>query len=420
MFLIKSQKMHKNITQFAALGLLSLGLTAQAQSLQEVIQKALLEYPGAQAAQANVVSAQAEIDRAKGAQMPTLSLNASSSRFDGADVQNLVTPMLVYKTPLGGRVEADIRRSESAAKIAQAKTQVNRDEVALQVAEAWLAVVRGEEMLKLAQSNMAQHEAILGDIQKIVEVDSGRSLDLVQAQVRVESARINQVQRQAELMQAKERLARFWSQPLNASVFGAYPTLSKAIVADESQALAQIQSLPTVVQAQAQLQEAQAKVDAAKTQYNPTLDFTLAREYTGVARGNQAKLQAQFSWPIYNGRQTDAGVRSAQALAVAAKDTLSEVELMARERVRLSYTDWASAKTRAEIASVQRTRGEKLVAGYQQQFRMARRSLLDLLNIQGEFASYQQSAALAQYDVKLAEYRISAALGQLAANYAQP
>ena len=129
---------------------------------------------------------------------------------------------------------------------------------------------------------------------------------------------------------------------------------------------------------------------------------------------HQAKLQAQFSWPIYNGRQTDAGVRSAQALAVAAKDTLSEVELMARERVRLSYTDWASAKTRAEIASVQRTRGEKLVAGYQQQFRMARRSLLDLLNIQGEFASYQQNAALAQYDVKLAEYRISAALARAA------
>ncbi len=216
--------MHKNITKFAALGLLSFGLSAQAQSLHEVIQKALLEYPGAQAAQAAVVGAQAEIERAKGAQMPSLSLNASSSRFDGADAQNLVTPMLVYKTPLGGRVEAEVRRSESAAKIAEAKKQVNRDDVALQVAEAWLAVVRGQEMLTLAQSNMAQHEAILGDIQKIVEVDAGRSLDLVQAQVRVESARINLVQRQSELAQAKEKLNRFWAQPLNVATCGVYPT----------------------------------------------------------------------------------------------------------------------------------------------------------------------------------------------------
>ena len=412
--------MNKSLSHFAALGLLTFGVSVQAQSLQEVIQAALTEYPGAKAAQAGVVGAQAEIDRAKGAQMPTVSLNASSSRFDGAEAQNLVTPLVVYKTPLGGRVQADILRSEYAAKVAQAKVQVNRDDVALQVSEAWLAVVRGLDMVKLAKSNVAEHEAILGDMRKIVDVDAGRSIDLVQAQVRVESARINQVQREAELAQAKEKLNRFWAQPLNANAFGAYPNLPKGISADENQALAQVQTVPSVLQAQAQLQEAQAKVEGAQAQYKPTLDFSLGREYTGVARGNQAKLQAQFSWPLYNGQQTDAGVRSAQSQVVAAKDTLSEVELMARERIRLAYTEWTSAKTRADIASQQRVQGEKLVAGYQQQFRMARRSLLDLLNIQGEYASYQQSAALAQYDMKLAEYRISAALGELAAHFTQP
>ena len=140
----------KNIAHLAALGMLSLGLSAQAQSLQDVIRSALIEYPGAKAAQEGVVGARAEIDRAKGAQMPHVSLNASSSRFDGAETQSLVTPVVVYKTPLGGRVQADIRRSESAAQIAQAKILVNRDDVALQVSEAWLAVVRGQEMVKLA------------------------------------------------------------------------------------------------------------------------------------------------------------------------------------------------------------------------------------------------------------------------------
>lgn len=412
--------MNPNFSRFAAVGLLTIGMSAQAQSLQQVIQAALIEYPGAKAAQAGVVGAQAEIERAKGAQMPTLSLNASSSRFDGAEAQNLVTPVVVYKTPLGGRVQADILRSEQAAKVAQAKVQVNRDEVALQVSEAWLAVVRGQDMVQLAKTNLAQHEAILGDIRKIVDVDAGRSIDLVQAQVRVESARINLVQRESELAQAQEKLKRFWGQPLNTAAFAAYPSLAKATPADEKQALAQAQALPAIVQAQAQLQEAQAKVEGAQAQYRPTLDFTLAREYTGVARGNQAKLLAQFSWPIYNGQQTDASVRAAQSQAVAAQDTLSEVELMARERVRMAYTEWHAAKNRADIAAQQRVQGEKLVAGYQQQFRMARRSLLDLLNIQGEYASYQQSAAQAQYDVKLAEYRISAALGELSAQFAKP
>lgn len=412
--------MNPNFSRFVAVGILTFGMSSQAQSLQEVIQAALIEYPGAKAAQAGVNGAQAEIERAKGAQMPTLSLNASSSRFDGAEAQNLVTPVVVYKTPLGGRVKADILRSEHAAKVAQAKLLVNRDEVALQVSEAWLAVVRGQNMVQLAKTNLTQHEVILGDIRKIVEVDAGRSIDLVQAQVRVESARINLVQRESELAQAHEKLKRFWSQPLTAATFGAYPILPKALAMDASQALAQAQALPVVTQAQAQLQEAQAKVDGAQAQHRPTLDFSLAREYTGVTRGNEAKLLAQFSWPLYNGQQTDAGVRAAQSQAVAAKDTLDEVELMARERVRMAYTEWHSAKNRADLAAQQRVQGEKLVAGYQEQFRMARRSLLDLLNIQGEYASYQQSAAQAQYEVSLAEYRISAALGELSAHFAKP
>lgn len=419
-FTSEHQKMKISFNSIAAVCLLGWGIQAQAQNLQDVIRTALTDYPATKAVQAGVDSAQAEIERAKGAQMPTLSLNASSTRWDGAQTQNLVTPLLVYKTPLGGRVQADIRRSESAAQIAKAKVLLQRDEVALQVAEAWLAMVRGQEMVKLAKANLLQHEAILGDIQKIVDVDAGRSIDLVQAQVRVESARINWVQRESELAQAKEKLARFWGQPLSPEAFAAYPNLPKSIANSEQQALAQIQSVPAILQAQAQLEEAQARVEAAKAQYKPTLDVSLGREYTGAVGGNQAKLQAQFSWPIYNGQQTDASVRAAQSQAVAAQDTLNEVTLMARERVRLAYTEWQAAQDRARIASQQRSQGEKLVAGYQQQFRMARRSLLDLLNIQSEYASYQQSAALAHYDVKLSEYRISAALGELAAQFAQP
>lgn len=402
----------------SALTLSLLFSAAHAQSLDSVIRQVLIEYPGIKAGTHGVESAKAEINRANGAYMPSLSLNASANKIkdSDADQKALVTPWLTWSVPLNGRARADIQRTESAVKVADAKLQVTRDDIALQAAEAWLAVVRGQHMVQLAQQNVVEHSAILGDIQKIVAVDAGRSLDLAQAQVRLDAAQTNMTQRQAELLQAQEKLARFTPDARQTAAFGRYPELPKVVPADAQQALAAMTS-PALAQAQAQYEEAQARVQSAKALHNPTLDLSLGRQHLGAIAGAKTVATATFSLPIYQGGQVDAGVRSAVAQATAAQDTLAETELVAKERVRLAYADLASAKARLSLAAQQRTSGAKLVSGYKEQFRLARRTLLDLLNIQSEYASYQQAEALAQHDVKAAEYRITAALGQLARSY---
>ena len=391
---------------------------AHAQTLDSAIRQALREYPGIKAGNSGVDSARADTERAKGALMPTLSLNASSTSImdSDADQKPMATPWLAWSVPLNGRVRAEIQRAESAAKVADAKLLVTRDDIALQVSEAWLAVVRGQQMVQLAQQNVSEHSAILGDIQKIVAVDAGRSLDLAQAQVRLDAAQTNLTQRQAELKHAQEKLSRFTSDAGQAVAFGRYPQLPKAVPADSQQALS-VMTSPALAQAQAQHEEAQARVQSAKSMHNPTLDLSLGRQFMGVATGEKTVATVTFSLPIYQGGQVDAGVRSAVAQATAAQDTLVETELVVKERVRLAYADLASAQARLRLAAQQRTSGAKLVSGYKEQFRLARRTLLDLLNIQSEYASYQQAEALAQHDVKAAEYRITAALGQLARSY---
>lgn len=60
-----------------------------------------------------------------------------------------------------------------------------------------------------------------------------------------------------------------------------------------------------------------------------------------------------------------------------------------------------------------------LAYGYEQQFRVGRRSLLDLLNIQSDLFTYQSNAATALHEARLSQARILASLGQLAQAYAQ-
>ncbi len=392
----------------------------QAQTLQSTVREALSQYPGVKAATSGVQSAQAEIDRSRGAYSPTLSLNASANKIQDslADQKPMATPWLAWSVPINGRVAADVTRTESAARAAQAKLQVTRDDVALQVSEAWLAVVRSQQMVQLAQNNVAEHQAILGDVSKMVQIDAGRSLDLTQAQVRLDAAQTTLTQRQAELVQAQQKLSRFTDIPAVGAAFGSYPMLPLAVPTAEQRAL-ELQENPALAQVRAPLDEARARVQAAERMHAPTLDLTLGRQFLGVVNGTHTVASANFSLPIWQGGQTQAGVYSAAAQALAAQDTVAETELVVKERIRLAYADLSSAQDRLKLATQQRESGAKLVHGYREQFKMARRTLLELLNIQSEFAGYQQAEAMAQYEVQTAQYRISAAMGQLSKSFTE-
>lgn len=389
----------------------------QAQTLQEAVRKSLGDYPAIKAQQAVVDGARAEVDRAGGARLPVLSASYTHNRINDLPNRDLATPLLNWRTPIDGRAQADMRRAQHALDAAAAKLELTRNDVSLQVTEAWLGVVRGQQTVALARQNLAEHESILGDVARIAAADPGRAIDLDQAQVRVDGARLLLTQREAELRQAQERLSRFGAPLPPASSFQTYPALSRPVPASPAQALQTLDGQPALAQAQSQLEEARARVDGARRLHNPTLDLQLAREYHGPAFGNQATGRAIFTVPIFQGGMVEAGVRSAVAQAQSAQDARAEVELLVRERVNLAYTDRAAAQQRLDLSTGQRDRSLKLVEGYRQQFRVARRSLLDLLNIQNEYASYQQAAAIAQHDLRLAEARISAALGQLAASF---
>lgn len=393
-----------------------------AQTLDAVIRHALTEYPGVKAASAGVNSAQAEIDRAKGAYSPTLSLNASRNKIQdlpSAEQKPMATPWLAWSVPINGRVAADVIRAESASRAAQAKLQLTRDDLALQVSEAWLAVVRSQQMVRLAQNNVAEHEAILGDVRKIVAIDAGRSLDLTQAQVRLDAAQTNLTQRRAELAQAQQKLSRYTASDTSDSAFVGYPQLPRTVPGTAEQALEQQQN-PALTQARAQQEEAQARLEAARRMHAPTLDVAHGRQFLGAINGTHQVTSVNFSLPIWQGGSTDAAVRSSAAQALAARDTLAETELVVRERIRLAYEDLAAAQERLKLASQQRENGAKLVYGYKEQFKLARRTLLELLNIQAEYAGYQQAEALARYDEHVARYRISAAMGQFSQSFTAP
>ena len=109
----------------------------------------------------------------------------------------------------------------------------------------------------------------------------------------------------------------------------------------------------------------------------------------------------------------------AQANLKALESTLKETRLILSEQLSTYWSDWLSSSNRAEIGQQQTQTAKELAYGYGQQFRVGRRSLLDLLNIQSDLYTYQSNAATAIHESRIAQERIMATLGQLANAYVQ-
>ena len=76
-----------------------------------------------------------------------------------------------------------------------------------------------------------------------------------------------------------------------------------------------------------------------------------------------------------------------------------------------------AASSRARLGAQQSDVGDKVVDGYRQQFRLARRSLLDLLNIQADAFNYRSGARASVHDEGIARARLLASMGVLSERF---
>jgi outer membrane protein, adhesin transport system len=414
------------VLAWACFGLVS-GLGAQ--TLPQVVGQALLVYPSIQSANAKAVALRADIDRARSAHQPQIGLTASSNHYASGSV-----PVSVGRTSLsptarlnlwsGGRIEADANRAEALSRASEFVRDGTLEDVAQQACEAYLNWDKTADLYGLSVRNLNSHRETLEDIQKIALVDAGRRIDYEQALVRLENASLALQQRKADLAQAMQRLRRFWPDDLDARPVGLAAEVS------EGGSLGQIpmsladamnlvtDDLPGVAQYRAQVQAAEAAVRVAKGQYWPTLDAVTSRQYNANTLRFESFAQLQINAPLFTGGATSAAVEGAQGQLKAAQFALDEARLLAREKAALAWQEWASARSRALVGASQSDVGDKVVEGYRQQFRLARRSLLDLLNIQADSFNYRSAARAAFHDERLARVRLLAATGDLARRFA--
>lgn len=411
-------------------GFLFTSTISYSQSLTEAIHSALSQYPTIIAAQARLEASRSNIIRARGQHYPQISWQGTTSNYSGVNSNNEVaatgllpdntwiqSPQVTLNIWSGGRIQADVDRSTSQSIARLQQQRLTRDEVALLALEAYLNWARGLELVLLANANVNTHRRILNDVKLITTIDEGRKIDQDQAEVRLENAELNLTQRETELAVSAQRLERM--------LLGALPTkpvgidLTQGVVPiSATAALSYINDLhPAIALQLAQINAARASLASARSEFSPTVNLSYGKQFTqGTGQGDYI-TQISINIPIFSGGSSYGAVGSASNELLATQQGLAEARLLLRERVLSIWPELQASKSRKELAQRQTETGIKLVFGYEQQFKIGQRSLLDLLTVQNDLYSYQSSATIAAYDERIAKGRMLAAIGKLAAAY---
>ena len=383
-------------------------------TLLDAVRQALREYPAAASALAQQQAAQSGVLQAEAARYPVLSLGATATNQKGLTRKTNVGPQINYTLFAGGAIEANIRRAEAELDGAVGRSTESGNNLAVNVAQAYFHWARALELQQLARDNLRSHLEIHEDMRIIVGVDAGRQIDLNQVAVRVSNARILLAQRDNELARSTAVMQRFIP-GFNAQAPSGLDDRPFVIPSELSEALRAIDdSHPLLRQVNARYQAATAQVGVARGQSLPKVDLNLSRQYSAATRRNEATTQLLVNMPVFSGGAGRAAIAGAVAQQTAAQLLLEEQRRVVVEGVAMSWADWTSAQTREQESAGQAHASLELVNMYRQQFRLARRSLLDLLNVQNEAYSFGSEAVGAKYERRLAAFKLSAAMGRLA------
>ncbi len=404
---------------------LGLCAPASAQSLEQVIHQMMATHPKLRASQAGVRASQYDIEQAKAATAPKFGLLADPGLTYGEGSRDeqgrkkviSAGDLGVRSTYLlfdGKRTTNDIARQESRSEVAQLKVAQTQSELINKVTEAYLEVLKQEKLEQLAKDNLAAHEALRQKLQGIVDIDRGRQHDLAQVLARIAQAQVTLSTRQGSTQEAKSLLADL------AGIAVAQPELVRdpqsALPATQQAALEQLQNHPSLRAAQAEMGVAQRSADIAASWSQPRVDLQTTvnspRNFEGTRKYmSNLDVRLAVQWQPFDGGAGQASSGAASELLNAARDNMAATQRDLSGEVARYWAQIATRRGRGASWAALVANLEQVRSNHWQQFTIAKRSILDLLNTENETFQARLNAEQERFDTLQSQYRL---LGSLA------
>lgn len=389
-------------------------------TVRDAILRAFSHHPLIAQAMAQIEQGNGDVALAQSAWFPQVALNGNlgkARRTDSAGTLSndasagATVHQLLYDF---GKTSGDISEQRFLYDASRYALYHTMTEVGRQTLQAYLQVKRYRDLCAVAQSNLAS----LQHIKDIADMRAGAGLnsqsDTLQAQTR-----INGMYATLQQYRAQQRSALSQLTVLTGVAPDTLPDLPQALL----QQKVTLQRLPyennnAVLAAQAKQQAAIQRIHQARALHFPTISVQAGRtRYENDAGNHRAywddRLQLVVHAPLYQGGAVNAKVEHAEAARQSALAEVEAAKLDINQKASSAWADFIGAQQRGQAGGQQYDSADYARRIYQDEYRLGKRSLNDLLSVEMDVMQAQTSRVNAQYDGWDAAVRYASAVDNL-------
>ena len=410
-----------------------LAVPAHAISLTEAIDQAISTNPDIGIVASNREAVDEELRQARGLWLPQLDAAAgigrewTNDRTTRANVNNSGDTLSLTRQEAsltlqqrvfdGFEADSTIEREKSRVESAARRVAENSEFLGLDAIGAYLEVLRQRELVRLSERNLEMHLNILDAVGQRLSGGGGSRADVVQTEARTSRARATLTQNLNDLRDSEAAFTRIIGQFPDALEPVEFPRDAMPPDLDTAVTLAGNNN-PTIKIFEADVRSANAEVDLSEAPFYPALTIEAETEYNDGRDGidsyefnNQVMLRLR--WNLFRGGIDRAARQEALARVSENKNRRMRSYLEAQREMRQSWFAFEANQQQVEdLTDAVRFNSETRDA-YSQQFEVAQRTLLDVLDAENELFVSSGQLVTAQTNELLAAYRILAVGGVL-------
>ncbi len=403
---------------------------AMADMLADEVSAALKTHPAIAAQNFGAAAAREQIGQAIAGYRPTLDARAAGGHQDTnnpatrarlndhAELDVYELSLTMKQNVFGGfNTKYSVKSARAGFQAASLGVSAAAESVGLQAVQAYITVLRGQGLVRITERNLAIHKQLLDLVQQRVKQKVGSSAEVNQATARVKEA-------EAELYQAQGGLKNALT--MYKTVVGTLPGKLEDPVIPSGEVSASLDALiedamkdnPAISRGQALLARAEAEVERRRSAYWPNLDLELTGYSDEDISGTPGRYEgynamAVLSYNLYAGGSTTRSVQETKLLLKQAKSDLEFARRNVTERVMTSHNNIRVSGLRLKTFEAQVKENERVRKAFAEQFRVGKRTLLDLLDSQKELFRSKSNAVTESYEEAFAVYTLLASQGRL-------
>lgn len=402
---------------------------ARATSLREAVERTVYEHPAIEAARANRRATEYELRQSEGRRLPRIDLDADTgaekidqplglsplfnNEWQNRRQANLVVSQILFD---GWERSNDIYRNAARVNSAAARVLARADALALDAVEAFIDVQRHRRVLEIARKNVVRHQQLLGRARDQVKGGKVPESEVTQVRERIAAAEEVVERVRQSLLEADAKYLKVIGEQPRALDPAPKPRnliLSRSVLIDLG-----LTDHPLMRAANADAEAARYAREQTYAGDYPSVSLEMrgmAGEDLGGTPGRDNELVGKvvLRWNLFEGfitrhRQLEASERLAQSLAERDDRARSIVE-----EINRALAAYQTGLKRLEALQKQAESAREVVAAFEVEYTLSKRSLLDVLTAENtSFNARIQSVSTDAVNL-VSAYRLLAATGRI-------